>query len=270
MKKTILFMLLISINLFAYVDDDMDGVEDGVDKCPNTPLMHLADINGCSIKSLVTEHRYDIIVGLNYSDSDIYGQTDTLSNSLQVDYYYKQFSIQASTSYFRTKGKGYNDSGLYDSFIGATYKLKPTNSLSIRLGAGILLPTYDTELNNNNTDYSTSVNLSYVFENINIFGGYSLTLINDDDTVVDGTAVTYQNTNAFSGGVGLYLNSKLYMSASYNISDSIYEGVEDMKTTSIYGYYTINEKWFSTFNYAHGLSDSASDNYLSFRFGFLF
>jgi len=270
MKKNLLFLasMLMAINLYAYTDNDMDGVEDSTDKCPNTPLTDLADINGCSKKSLISPHHYDIIVGLNYSDSDSrsLNTTNTLATSFQVDYYYKQFSLQVSTSYFSTEGNGYSDSGLYDSFLGASYRLNDINNLSISLSAGAILPTYDTDLNNNNTDYITSVNLSYMLRNFNIFGGHAYTLINDDDV----GAIIYQNTNAFNAGLGYYVSNKLYISGSYGLSNSIYEGIEDIQTASAYGYYSIDKDKFATFSYARGLSDSASENYVSMRLGFLF
>ena len=270
MKKNLLFIIsiLITINLYAYTDNDMDGVEDRVDQCPNTPLMDLADINGCSTKSLISPHRYSMIIGFNYSDSDYrsLNATDTFASSLQIDYYYKNFSLQASTSFFKTEGDDYSDSGLYDSFIGASYRINKIDKLSVSLSAGVILPTYDTALENNNMDYIASANLSYAVKNLNIFGGYSFTLINDDD-VGD---IVYQNSNAFNVGVGYYINSKLYMSASYSLSNSIYTGLEDIETSSIYGHYTISKNMFSTLSYAYGLSDTASNNYVSARLGYLF
>ena len=272
MKKSLLLvismLMLSTTSLCAYVDTDMDGVDDSIDRCPNTPLTDLADISGCSTKSLVSPGRYNIIVGLSYSDSDyrILKATDTLATSFQIDYYYKQFSFQVSTSFFTTDGSGYSDSGLYDSFLGASYMLGKIDNVSVSLSAGVILPTYDTELNNNNIDYTTSVNLSYALKNMNIFAGYTLTLINDDDV----GEITYQDTNAFSGGIGYYLNKKLYMSASYNLSNSIYNEVEDIETATVYGYYSIDKDRFTTLSYSHGLSDSASDTYISVRFGFIF
>jgi len=279
MKKSLLFIasVLMTINLYAYSDSDMDGVDDTVDSCPNSLLTDLVDISGCTKKSLVSPHSYDIIIGVNYSNSDYrsLNATDTLASSLQVDYYYKQFSLQASTSFFKTEGSGYSDSGLYDSFLGASYRLNPINNLSISLSAGALLPTYDTELKNNNTDYTASVNLSYTLDNFNIFGGYSYSLINDYDMLVtlengSSYSVIYQNTNAFSGGLGYYLSSNLYVSASYSMSDSIYVGVDDIETATVYGYYSINKDIFTTLSYSYGLSDAASDDYISLRLGFLF
>jgi len=270
MKKNLLIIIsvLMTLNLYAYTDSDMDGVDDSVDKCPNTPLTALADISGCTTKSLVSPHSYDVVVGANYSDSNYktLNATDTFATSFQADYYYKQFSFQASTSFFTTHGSGYNDSGLDDSFLGASYRLDKINDFSVSLSAGVILPTYDSELDNNNMDYTGSLNVSYPLNNLNIFGGYTLTLVNDDDV----GEITYQDTNAFNGGVGYYVNDKLYMSASYSISDSIYRGIEEIETATLYGYYSIDETRFTTFSYAHGLSESASDNYFSVRLGFLF
>jgi len=267
---------LLSTTLFAYVDSDMDGVADSMDKCPNTPLTDLVDINGCPIKKLTpkkeTKGHADIIIGANYSGSNFasLNRSDTYAASLQADYYYGNFSLQASTSVYQTDSDGYNDSGLNDSFIGAAYNIRPIKSLTLRVGAGAILPTYDSSLNNNNTDYTGTLSLSYAVSNLNLFGGYGYTMINDDDVVDATNDYRYQDTNAYSAGAGYYFTNKLYLSGSYNISNSIYVGVEDIKTASLYGYYTINKNKFLIFTYAYGLSDSASDNALSLKVGYYF
>jgi len=265
----IVLLILVSTSLLAYEDSDMDGVDDRVDKCPNTSFSDLVDIRGCTIKSLDSPLRYDIIVGMSYADSDYQtlNKANTFATSIQADYYYQDFSFQASTAYFVTDSNDYNDNGLYDSFLGVTYKWNLSEALFTSIGVGIILPTYSDSLNNNNTDYRVSANVSYSMKNMNIFGGYTHTIINDDDIV---GKVAYQNTRAFGGGVGYYVDNNLYVSASYNVSNSIYREVEDIKTTSIYTNYTIDEHWFFMFSYARGLSDSASKNYLSLRLGYYF
>ncbi len=287
-KKNLTLMLMgfmLSTNLQAFTDSDLDGVDDSVDKCPNTPFMDIVDLNGCTKKSLlktshstVSNHHFDIIVGASYSGAD-YNQlnrSDTAATSLQADYYYKDFSIQASTSYYYSKESGgITDDGFYDTFIGASYRIKATNDLSFYVGIGTLLPTYDTTLNNNNTDYKASVSFSYYINKINLFGGYSYTLVGDDDVVVYDSAgneydYTYQDTNSFNGGIGMYVTNKLYLSASYFAGDSIYAGYEKIQSASLYGYYTIDRHWFTTFSYARGLSDTATDNYVSVRLGYFF
>jgi hypothetical protein len=262
-------LILVSTSSLAYEDFDMDGVDDMVDKCPNTSFSDLVDIRGCAIKSLDSPLHYDVIVGMSYADADYQTLTkaDTFATSIQADYYYRDFSFQASTSYFTTNSNDYSDRGFYDSFLGATYKWNLTDALFTSIGVGVILPTYSDSLNNNNTDYRISANVSYSMKNINIFGAYTYTLINDDDII--GMA-TYQNTRALGGGVGYYVDNSLYVSASYNVSNSVYSEVGDIKTASIYANYTIDEHWFGMLSYARGLSDSASKNYLSLRLGYYF
>ncbi|MEO1938876.1 MAG: DUF3187 domain-containing protein, partial [Sulfurimonas sp.] len=79
-----------------------------------------------------------------------------------------------------------------------------------------------------------------------------------------------QDTNAYSAGLGYYLSSKLYMSASYNQTQSIYKGADDAKTASIYAYYGIDTHWFMNFSYAYGLNDVASDHAASIKLGYYF
>ena len=280
---TLITSCLLSSGLFAYSDSDMDGVANSVDKCPNTPLTDLVDINGCTIKKVtpkqVSKGHADIILGLNYADSTFAttNQSDTYSSSIQADYYYDNFSLQASTSYYKTSAKDYDESGLNDSFIGATYNFKPIKNLSLRLGAGALLPTYQTSLNNNNTDYTGSASLSYAVAKVNIFCGYRYTMITDDNVIdtTNNSSYIYQDTNAYSVGLGYYFTNKLYMSGAYNLSNSIYKRIDDkkiddIKTASLYGYYTIDKNRFLIFSYAYGLSDTASDNAFSLKAGYYF
>ena len=278
MKKIALALLLLcNLAHSEYLDSDFDGVEDTYDKCPNTPFTELVDINGCSVESLDSRQSVDVIIGVSYSDSDYQtlNKTDTFSMPLQFDYYYENFSLQLSGSYFTTSGNGYEDSGFYDAFVGASYQFNLTETLLAQFGVGLLLPTYQSTLNNNNTDYTASINLSYTFKKMTLFGGYGYTLIGDDDVLVnnnDGTQsdVLYQDTHALSGGVGYYLGESLYASLSYNYSDSIYKNIIPIKTATLYGYYSFDANYFATLSYAYGISDTASKNYLSIRFGYYY
>jgi hypothetical protein len=271
-----LTLLLFTTLLLAYEDSDLDGVENTLDRCPNTPFSELVDINGCSVKSLISSHKFDLIVGASYSDSDYQtlNQTDTLSTSLQLDYYYKNFSLQLATSYFSTSGDEYSDSGFNDTFISTFYNFSPQESLLLRVGFGLVLPTYEAAFQNNNLDYSAQLSLSYQLQSVNLFASYLYTIINDDEfSYLDNNntkSVSYQNTAAASLGLGYYLNDSFYLSTAYNTSNSIYRDIEDIDTLSLYGYYSISKEYFTTLSYAYGLSDSASKHYLSLRLGYLF
>jgi len=272
MKNIFLLIIISAISLFAYADADMDGVEDKLDKCPNTSLTDLVDINGCTKQSLVSNHHFDIIVGASYeeTDYDLIPKSDTISTTLQMDYYYKNFSIQVASSYFETNSGDYSDNGFNDTTTAIYYALYPTNALSVKLGIGAILPTYSSDLDNNNVDYLGSLNISYKVGDFSIFAGYNYNIINDDDIVDANNTIKYRNTNAYSSGIGYNFTPSLYANISYFQSDSIYENVEDVKSASIYMFYSISENWFTNLTYSNGLSKSTSDHYSAIKLGYYF
>lgn len=272
MKKIVLSLITVASAALFAVDSDYDGVEDGRDLCPNTSMSELVSPSGCTIQTLGTQHHFDIIYGLNYYQTDYITleNADTVSQSIQLDYYYKNLSFQLNTSYYNSNSDAYDNSGMNDTFVGAYYTLDSLQNTSIRFGGGLMLPTYETQENNNHTDYIASLNISHTIKTINLFGGYSYTIINDDNIGSGTSSIRYQNTDSLSLGAGVYFSEKLYGSLAYTSSESIYKNVDDIDTASLYMFYTIDSNWFTTFNYAYGLSESASDNALSLRIGYYF
>jgi len=270
--REVLLLCLIHAALFAYVDADMDGVDDSIDRCPNTRITELVDKSGCSIESLAEEHHFDIIMGLAYSQYNYVTneKTDTFTTSLQADYYYRQFTVQLLGSYFDAESSAYSSSGMNDTSLSGYYRFYPADQLSLRIGGGLLFPTYESGFNNNKTDYFGSVSANYNVGSLAFFGGYTYTQVNDDD-IDDGTTVaSYRNTHAYYGGAGYYITYSFYASASYYRSDSIYRNVDAIENVSLYGYYSFDRHWFATASYAYGLSDATSDNDVSIRLGYYF
>ena len=267
--RPFLLLFLTSVALHAFVDSDLDGVEDGADRCANTPLSDLVDTSGCTVKSLKNEHHYDIVFGVGYSqlDAQTLEKTDTLTTSLQIDYYYQAVSVQFSTSRYQSDGDTYSSSGMNDTTLAAYYRFQPTQELSVRPGGGVIFPTYESGYGNEAADLFGSLDLGYKLEDTTLFGGLIYTVVNDDD--VSGSA-TYQNTVAAYFGAGYYPSPESYASVSYYRSDSIYTDIEPIKNISLYGYYSFDAHWFGTAGYALGLSDSASDNSLTLRLGYYF
>lgn len=268
MQKVFLILLALYLTLAAYSDVDMDGVEDSSDKCPNTLLTDIVDIDGCTKKSLVSNNRFDVIFGLIYSstDSALNPETDTVSKLVQVDYYNNNFSFQVAASYFNSSSIGYSDSGMNDSTISMSYRVPVTNLLNLQLSGGVILPTSESDLNNN-SDYFASVNASYEIDKASVFAGYNFTLINDKDVE---SVIYYQNTKSYSAGVGYNFSPKFYANISYFTGDSIDKYIEDIQSASIYMFYTINANWFTNFSYSVGLSDSASKQISSVNIGCYF
>ena len=126
MQKALSIFLLCTLSLLAYSDFDLDGVDDSIDRCPNTSMTELVDMHGCTIKNLEGNHHFDVILGASYSQiSPAQEKTDTLTASIQADYYYKNFSLQVSTAYFNSESTITSNSGQTDTFVGAYYQLNP-------------------------------------------------------------------------------------------------------------------------------------------------
>jgi len=259
MYKIIKLLLLLSITLVAYTDMDMDGVDDKSDQCPNTSLTELVDLTGCTIKELKSPHHFDISMGYNYSK-----ETNSTINtsSIQADYYYKNLSIQLSSSFYNSEIDSIKDSGQNDTYLNVYYQLRPTDKLLLRVGGGVALPTYDNS--NNKTDYSLALYGAYSYKKISILGSLGYTIIGD----IDDNLTSYNNTRFYNIGLGYYLSNSLYSSISYNNITTVYNGSEDINSISFYNYYSINNHWFLNLNYIYGISDLAIKNSIGVKVGY--
>ncbi|MFT5659432.1 MAG: hypothetical protein ACI9TV_000048 [Sulfurimonas sp.] len=272
MLKTLTYLLILTLNvttLCTYDDFDIDGVEDKDDKCPKTLISDLVDISGCTIKSLEYPHHFDIILGASYAQTNYNTDelSDTFYTTLVLEYYYENFSVEFSSSYFNSDSLTYNDSGLNDSYLTFNYTVQTFKDLSINIGAGIILPTYQSDFHNT-TDYISHLNFTYNLQKINIFASYSYTIINDAD--VKDYNIEYKNTKAYNAGFGFYTNIKLYNSLSYSNTQSIYTNIAPLETLYLHTFYSIDQNWFTTSSFGYGLSDSAGKYNLSLELGYYF
>lgn len=259
MYKIIKLFLLLTITLVAYSDMDMDGVDDKNDQCPNSSLTELVDLSGCTIKELKSPHHFDISVGYNYSKES----NSTIStSSIQADYYYKNLSIQLSTSFYNSEIDSIKDSGQNDTYINGYYQLRPNNKLLLRVGGGVALPTYDNS--NNKTDYTLAIYGTYSYKKVSILGSLGYTIIGDSDD----NLTSYNNTLFYNIGVGYYLTNSFYSSISYNSISSIYNSSENINSVSLYNYYSIDDNWFVNLNYTYGISDLAIKNSIGVKVGY--
>ena len=261
-----LLLLALSAALFAYTDNDMDGVDDATDRCPHTPLNELVNEEGCTVQSLGSKAHYDVVFGLGYSQLNYVSNTkdDTLTTSVQGDYVKGNFSAQVAASRFSSS----TESGMNDILAAGYYQLPIDDHLSIKLGGGVLLPTYDSGYGNEATDYLGSISVSYLISpEVGLIGGYTHTVVNDDN--VPGV-LYYHDTDAFFLGANYMVDEKLAIGASYQSSDSIYHNVETIENLSAFGLYRFDRHWFGNIGYSYGLSDSASDHAFDLRIGYSF
>ncbi len=265
-NRTILFSMLIPLTLMAYHDSDLDGVADEHDLCPNSSLTDIVNQEGCTIEKLTlpksqTQDHFDLIMGLNQTTTTYQNDTQ-LSQTLQLDYYHNRITATLQTLHYQEDGMG-------DTTISLFYQLPEYGQLRVRMGASVILPTYDTAWNNNQTDYRLLASMQYPIQKLNLFAGGSYTFIGDEDINTTRTQLKLQNNHNYYLGLGGYFIPKLYSSLIYSNTSSIYQEGETIKTLSLFGYYMINTHWFTQFGYTQGISDNASDQ-LNLSVGYYF
>ncbi|MDK9692837.1 MAG: transporter [Sulfurimonas sp.] len=270
MYRLVLALLCMTTSSYAYVDSDFDGVEDAYDLCPQTPLSDLVDADGCMIKSTETEISYDLVFGMGYSQINYASQepSDTLSSSLQADIYTGRWWFQLVASHYKSDDGVESKSGLEDTSVSIMYRFTPTEKLSITTGVGLILPTYKSTYNNEETDYMASVDLDYDLNSrFSLFFGSNYTLVNDSDV----TEEKYQNSYGFYAGAKyIQPSKKSALSAAYYQNESIYTSTQTIKYLSLGYTYMIDNSWNIGGHYGHGLSDSASDKSISAYVGYTF
>ena len=244
----------------AYIDSDMDGVPDKNDNCANTPLTELVDLSGCGIKSLVSPHHFDILLGESYSTDNI--STLNLS-SLTVDYYYKAWSLQLSSSFYQSSSKTQSTSGINDTYLNFFYLLKPFKNFYLSMGGGIVFPTYNRA--DNKIDYTSSLYGRYKLEDFSFIMGIGYGKIGDNNS---DNIVSYNNTLSYTIGTGYNWNSNFYSSLSYSNMNSIFENAEDLESLSLYTYYSFNKHWFSNVNYRYGFLTNDSRQTIGVNLGY--
>jgi hypothetical protein len=268
LKNLFYILLLLSFNLYGADDADFDGVDDSEDKCQNTPFSDLVDARGCSVYTLYRPMYYDFIIGYNYSTSNpnTLEDTTTTATTIQADISRADISLQLQSSYYKVDGS--SDRGWNDTQLSLFYTMKPTPSLRIKAGAGVILPTYSSGYNNEEMDFSASLSLEYSLkENVDVFGGYSFTMINDKD--VKGVT-DYQNTSGFYAGLLLRSNQNISLHGFYSHTQSIYKEVSPIETLACGVIITLDTHWFTLIDYRHGVSESASEHEVSVRLGYTF
>lgn len=247
MKHIFLTLLFYSL-LFSFEDYDIDGVEDNVDRCLNTPFDKLVDEYGCP-----QDNSY--FGALTFSlGSDMYiDQEYENSNNLNffLNYTYKNWDLSISNA----RNSVLDNADLY---VSGGYTIKSEN-LNTKVSLGVKNSTAQTD------DYFTSINLNYFLNNKqNLFLYYNYSITGD-------TKYTeYENTNSLSIGSGIALGNSLYTALSYEYSSSIYPDTKDYKAISWFNNYSLFENYFASLNYSYSLNKLYYDHIVSVKLGFYF
>ena len=264
MSSTKIFFIyvLVFTKLFAYVDSDIDGVEDAIDLCPDTSFDKLVDENGCP-----PNERYwgelSIQIGNDISFDELDNRTDNYN--FFTNYQYKKWNISLSNSDQTSYDSNNNPStSTGDMYLNTGYFF-PNDYLQTKIGLGAKIATANSEIGTGENDYFVSLSFAHALnEKQNLFSYLSYTLNGDSNET------NYKNSVAYSLGTGYMLNQNWYSSLSYDYSSSIYEEGEAYQALSLFNSYTFLEDYFITLNYSYGLDELSYKHTLSLKLGINF
>jgi len=260
LSRIAIFFLFTSVLLIAYVDVDLDGVDDSVDRCPNSSFDTLVDKYGCSLDK-VLPGKLILQIGSDTSFNQI---DDTISNlNLYANYMIDtwNFSLANSNYYVTNLSNDIAENNLYLT-AGYTYTKAKTRT---RFSLGTKFDLSDREDGKRDNDLYASVNFEYFFTaKQNLFFYYSYTLSGDSNTI------DYENFQTLSLGYGYTITEQWYSALSYNFSQNYYPDTDDYQALSWFNSYRFNNTYYATLNYAHTFDDISYSHIVTFSLGVYF
>ena len=252
----LLITLFFTIGTFSYAygysDYDVDGVEDSIDECPNTPFDILVDERGCE-EGTKYNGALTILAG---TISAIDSQSDNLTNAqIFLNYRYHDWDLSFSTF---SQLQNIVDNVPNTFYISTGYRYKFSDDLLSKFSVG-------TKQSTQQNDYYMTLNVDYsLHAKQNLFFFYSYTIAQDSDLSV------YDNFNTLSVGTGRTLTDYWYSAISYDFSGASLENSADYQALSWSNTFALSSSYYFLTNYSYGLSDGASDHTISIQFGVKF
>ncbi len=234
----------------AFTDSDFDGVEDSIDRCPDTPFDVLVDQYGCPIENEEQSSGwFSAKVGGSYYTDE---EDETSYASVYLSYGYKSWYFSLSSNYY-IYDSFYKKGGMGSSYISGSYTFS-TENLDITPGLTIKIPTAKKEFGSKNVDLLPSIDADFYIGNFDIFAYYGLIF----------RGRSSDNQYSASVGAGYQFNDSIYLSGSYDFDE------DNSKYLSAFSVFDITDKYFLTLSYSYGLNKKAIDNYFSSQFGVRF
>lgn len=261
-RKIIGAVLLFSNFSFAFVDNDLDGVDDSIDKCPNTPFDQIVGQDGCPIGKIGQEQqsgikgRFYFKVGLVYNTDN---SNDSTISATSIAYAYKGFYVSLSTNYYLYDSIVKNG-GLGDSFLYLSYSFFSIKNLYTTLGVNTKIPTGEDRFSDEYFDYAPSISFDYIRGKDDYFIFYGHTFKGNPNL---------NDTDAFSIGAGYQLTREFYSSLSIDgVSSSITKKFRYQ--LGYFGLYNFARKYYGTLSYSYGINDVSIDHSIFTKFGVRF
>jgi len=232
-------------NAEEFIDNDLDGVDDRVDKCLDSLLTDIVDESGCAIEQLsFNEALYDFSLGFTYTKEQ---DKNSLSNTFSFSYFYKNFSYTL-TGFL-------SEDGFDDLKVSIGYQYKKQHQITL----GGYIPLQNTQ--GDKTDYFIEYNYDYSLENIDFSISWRYTLMQDDES---------KNSNKITLSAGYLLATKWYGSLSYSYESSLYQDSTSTHILSLGLEYTLSENSYISSEFSYGLNKTSLDCAYSFSLGYSF
>ena len=241
-KALLLLFLVGSLNAKVFLDNDLDGVANEDDKCPNSQITDIVDKDGCAKDKVTFKKEQHIDVSIGVSRQKVANSSWSTSKNISLGYYYDSMNLWLTYS-------KYNDS-TYDTLTFAAYYNLDIDKSLITFGVGSYIPTNSNK--SDKTDYFLSLKYSYFFTNSSISIEYLHLFSKDLDT---------KDSNFLSLEYGYLLNKNLYLSISYKLESSIYKDESNRQTLGLFGNYTFDNNWYVSAQLSKDLSNSSNISY---------
>ena len=259
MRYLIIF-LTANLFLYGFSDSDLDGVDDSIDLCPNTPFDVLVDKNGCDLNKSKDASKtdnsnksyYNIEVGLNNSLKNF--NHNNLSTYISMGYSFNNYYLYTKLSTYKLKSKRTYE---VSSAISKTFQY---NKLYTTLTLG--LNSYFNNAYNKKNDYYTSLALSYVLnEKSLIYFNFNYTYNGHANKI------KYKNYVDFSIGYSYFFKNNLSIDLSLNYESKIYKRAKSSIYSIITLNYYFNKKYYLRTSYLHYFRGNVDKNFIGLSLG---
>lgn len=234
---------------YAYSDYDVDGVEDRVDLCPNTPFDILVDEDGCE-EGRGYQGSWSLETGMMVA---VDSNSSTLNNArISIQYIYKKWDIALSTFKDINPLPDEDAQTLYMS-IGHTQSFWDEVEVNVALGM-----KYASTQN----DYYTTVNMLHSLDRdryLSLFYSYTLP--------EDSTLQKYNNYHTLSLGYAQQITARYLTGVSYQFSTASTVDTKAYHALTWENTLRLNERYYLLASYSLGLSEGASDHLFNLQFG---
>jgi len=252
MRRAFLLVLLILQGfVFAFKDSDLDGVEDSVDRCPNTPILELVDSSGCPLR----KGKFYFKIGGGFLKD---GSQKTLYSTASIAYSYKALYLSVTGRFYLYDSV--RDPDLGDTSIFAGYSKFLNDKVHIFPGVRVSLPTGGKSYSSNGVDLIPSVAADLFLNSLDLFLYAGYTFRGNPDL---------RNTLSFSAGGGYDIIEDLYASLSYDVFGSAVR-TGNNQYLSLFLIYDLSYNYYITFSYSKGLNREAIDHSTSIKLGIRF